>query len=46
MGYKQLDLDGKVAVVIGGSSGIGRTIALGLAQAGADVVASARRSNL
>lgn len=46
MGYKQLDLEGKVAVVVGGSSGIGRTIALGLAQAGADVVASARRLEL
>ncbi len=43
MGYKRLELDGKVAVVIGGSSGIGKTIALGLAQAGADVVPSARR---
>jgi NAD(P)-dependent dehydrogenase (short-subunit alcohol dehydrogenase family) len=46
MGYKQLDLEGKVAVVVGGSSGIGKTIALGLAQAGADVVASARRIDL
>jgi NAD(P)-dependent dehydrogenase (short-subunit alcohol dehydrogenase family) len=46
MGYKQLDLDGKVAVVIGGSSGIGKTIALGLARAGADVVSSARRMEL
>ncbi len=46
MGYKPLDLDGKVAVVVGGSSGIGKTIALGLAQAGADVVASARRIEL
>jgi NAD(P)-dependent dehydrogenase (short-subunit alcohol dehydrogenase family) len=46
MGYKQLDLEGKVAVVVGGSSGIGKTIALGLAQAGADVVASARRMEL
>jgi NAD(P)-dependent dehydrogenase (short-subunit alcohol dehydrogenase family) len=46
MGYKQLDLDGKVAVVVGGSSGIGRTLAFGLAQAGADVVASARRQEL
>ena len=43
MSYKQLDLNGKVAVVVGGSSGIGRTLALGLAQAGANVVASARR---
>jgi len=46
MGYKQLDLEDKVAVVVGGSSGIGKTLALGLAQAGADVVASARRIDL
>ena len=46
MSYKPLDLEGKVAVVVGGSSGIGRTIALGLAQAGADVVSSARRQEL
>lgn len=46
MAYKPLDLDGKVAVVVGGSSGIGKTIALGLAQAGADVVSSARRMEL
>ena len=46
MGYKPLDLEGKVAVVVGGSSGIGKTIALGLAQAGADVVASARSMEL
>jgi NAD(P)-dependent dehydrogenase (short-subunit alcohol dehydrogenase family) len=43
MGYSRLELDGKVAVVIGGSSGIGRTIARGLAEAGADVIPSARR---
>lgn len=36
-------LTGRVAVVVGGSSGIGRTLALGLADAGADVVAAARR---
>ena len=46
MGYKRLDLDGKVAVVIGGSSGIGRTLARGLAEAGADVVPTARRLEL
>jgi NAD(P)-dependent dehydrogenase (short-subunit alcohol dehydrogenase family) len=46
MGYRPLDLDGKVAVVIGGSSGIGRTLACGLAEAGADVVPSARRMEL
>jgi NAD(P)-dependent dehydrogenase (short-subunit alcohol dehydrogenase family) len=46
MAYKKLQLDGKVAVVVGGSSGIGKTIALGLAEAGADVVASARRMEL
>jgi len=36
-------LEGKTAVVIGGTSGIGRTLSLGLADAGADVVASASR---
>jgi NAD(P)-dependent dehydrogenase (short-subunit alcohol dehydrogenase family) len=40
------DLSGRVAVVVGGSSGIGRTLALGLADAGADVVATARRADL
>jgi NAD(P)-dependent dehydrogenase (short-subunit alcohol dehydrogenase family) len=38
-----LSLDGKTAAVIGGTSGIGRTLSLGLADAGADVIASARR---
>jgi NAD(P)-dependent dehydrogenase (short-subunit alcohol dehydrogenase family) len=38
-----LSLEGKTAAVIGGTSGIGRTVSLGLADAGADVVASARR---
>ncbi len=39
-----LDLTGRVAVVAGGTSGLGRAIAIGLAQAGADVVASGRRA--
>ena len=43
MGFRKLDLDGRTAVVIGGTSGIGRAIAHGLAEAGADVVCSARR---
>ena len=43
MGYAGLELDGQVAVVIGGTSGIGQVIACGLAEAGADVVPSSRR---
>ena len=46
MGHSGLDLTSKVAVVIGGTSGIGRTLAYGLAQAGADVVSTGRRENL
>jgi NAD(P)-dependent dehydrogenase (short-subunit alcohol dehydrogenase family) len=46
MSYRGLELNGKVAVVIGGTSGIGKTLACGLAQAGADVVPSARRIEL
>lgn len=43
MGYSPLELTGKTAVVIGGTSGIGRAIAHGLAEAGADVVPTSRR---
>ena len=43
MSFQKLSLDGKVAVVIGGTTGIGRVISLGLAEAGADVIASSRR---
>jgi NAD(P)-dependent dehydrogenase (short-subunit alcohol dehydrogenase family) len=43
MNPASLSLSNKVAVVIGGTSGIGRTLSLGLAAAGADVVPSGRR---
>jgi NAD(P)-dependent dehydrogenase (short-subunit alcohol dehydrogenase family) len=42
---KLLDLSNRVAVVIGGTSGIGRAIALGLAEQGADVVPTGRREH-
>lgn len=44
MGFSKLDLSGRVAVVIGGTTGIGRAISHGLAEAGADVVCSSRRA--
>jgi NAD(P)-dependent dehydrogenase (short-subunit alcohol dehydrogenase family) len=43
MGHKLFDLAGKTAVVVGGTSGIGLAMALGLAEAGADVIATSRR---
>jgi NAD(P)-dependent dehydrogenase (short-subunit alcohol dehydrogenase family) len=46
MAYTPLNLDGKVAVVIGGTSGIGRAISRGLAEAGADVIPTSRRMEL
>jgi NAD(P)-dependent dehydrogenase (short-subunit alcohol dehydrogenase family) len=46
MGYPGLELNSKTAVVIGGTSGIGLTLAKGLAKAGANVVPSGRRRDL
>ena len=46
MAYQGLDLSGRTAVVIGGTSGIGCAIALALAEAGADVVPTSRRTEL
>lgn len=45
-GTELFGLSGRVAVVVGGTSGIGRVLALGLADAGADVVATGRRGDL
>lgn len=39
-----LSLSGRTAVVMGGTSGIGRAMSLGLAEAGANVVSTGRRS--
>src|SRR5580658_3431776 len=38
-----MDLTGRVVVVIGGTSGLGRELAIGLATAGANVVPTGRR---
>lgn len=44
MAYKGLSLEGKRALVFGGTSGLGKSIAVGLAEAGADVVPVSRRA--
>ncbi len=41
--YKGLNLEGRRALVFGGTSGLGRSIAVGLAEAGADVAPVSRR---
>jgi len=46
MSLELFSLAGRVAVVMGGTSGIGRMLAIALADAGAAVVATGRRENL
>jgi NAD(P)-dependent dehydrogenase (short-subunit alcohol dehydrogenase family) len=46
MSYSPLELNNKVAVVVGGTSGIGLAIAKGMAEAGADVVPTSRRMDV
>jgi NAD(P)-dependent dehydrogenase (short-subunit alcohol dehydrogenase family) len=43
MAVADFSLEGKVAIVTGGSRGIGRSIAIGLAEHGADVAVAARK---
>jgi NAD(P)-dependent dehydrogenase (short-subunit alcohol dehydrogenase family) len=46
MSDSPLDITGRVAVVVGGTSGLGRKLAVGLAEAGASVVATGRRADM
>jgi NAD(P)-dependent dehydrogenase (short-subunit alcohol dehydrogenase family) len=46
MSYTGFDLSGKVAAVVGGTSGIGRMVGVALAEAGADVIPTARRKDM
>ncbi len=41
----RFDLSGRAALVTGGSKGLGKAMAMGFAQAGADVVISSRHEN-
>jgi NAD(P)-dependent dehydrogenase (short-subunit alcohol dehydrogenase family) len=43
MAFEGFDLTGRSAIVLGGTSGIGRALVDGLVEAGADVAASSRR---
>lgn len=43
MNLSKFSLDGKVAIIVGGSRGIGRAIAIAFADAGADVAISSRK---
>ena len=45
MAYSGFDLKGRSALVLGGTSGIGRALVDGLVEAGADVAASSRRES-
>ncbi len=46
MSFPYFDLTGKVAIITGGATGIGRGLAEGLADAGATIVLCARRMNV
>jgi NAD(P)-dependent dehydrogenase (short-subunit alcohol dehydrogenase family) len=43
MTFPELSLEGRTAVVIGGCTGLGKVLSVGLAKAGADVVPTSRR---